>query len=34
MLPDLGKGQDFGDIATKGRAERAVRRLLAAHPAT
>jgi hypothetical protein len=27
----LGNGQDFGDMATKGRAEQAVRRLLAAH---
>lgn len=28
MLADLGKGQDFGDVATKGHAERAVLTLL------
>jgi DNA topoisomerase-1 len=27
-LADLGKGQEFGDVATKGSAERAVLRLL------
>ncbi len=30
-LGDLGKDTDFGDLATRGRAERAVLRLLAAH---
>jgi hypothetical protein len=29
-LPDLGKGQEFGDAATHGRAERAVLDLLTA----
>jgi hypothetical protein len=32
VLADLGKGQDFGDMATKGHAERAVGRLLASRP--
>ena len=31
-LPDLGKGQEFGDAATHGRAERAVLKLLSARP--
>jgi DNA topoisomerase IB len=30
-LPDLGKGRDFGDVATKGHAERAVLRLITEH---
>jgi DNA topoisomerase IB len=32
VLADLGQGQDFGDMATKGHAERAVGRLLASRP--
>ena len=31
VLGDLGKDSDFGDLATRGRAERAVLRLLAGH---
>ena len=31
MLADLGQGQDFGDVATKGAAERAVLKLLTSH---
>jgi DNA topoisomerase IB len=31
MLPDLGEGCEFGDLATRGRAESAVVRLLARH---
>jgi DNA topoisomerase IB len=33
MLADLGKGQNVGDVATKGHAERAVLRLLTSHAA-
>jgi DNA topoisomerase IB len=32
-LADLGKGQEFGDVATKGHAEQAVLKLLSAGPA-
>ncbi len=32
-LADLGKGQEFGDVATKGHAERAVLKMLSASPA-
>jgi DNA topoisomerase IB len=32
-LADLGQGQEFGDVATKGHAERAVLKLLASAPA-
>jgi DNA topoisomerase IB len=31
VLADLGRGQDYGDMATKGAAERAVLRLLSEH---
>jgi DNA topoisomerase I len=30
VLPDLGEDSDFGDLATRGRAENAVVKLLAA----
>jgi DNA topoisomerase IB len=33
-LADLGKGQEFGDVATKGHAERAVLALLTSHSST
>jgi DNA topoisomerase IB len=33
MLADLGKGQEFGDVATKGNAERALLRLIEKHGA-
>jgi DNA topoisomerase IB len=33
-LADLGKGQEFGDMATKGHAERAVLALLTSHSST
>ena len=32
VLPDLGKDREFGDVATRGHAERAVLKLLTGHP--
>jgi hypothetical protein len=32
MLTDLGQDQEFGDVATNGRAEQAVLDLLTKHP--
>jgi DNA topoisomerase-1 len=31
ILADLGRGQEFGDVATKGTAERAVLKIISAY---
>ncbi len=31
-LSDLGEGREFGDVATRGHAERAVQSMLTEHP--